>query len=124
MRSHLIAASWSLAAAAVWFVLALNNPTLTYHFAPIIVSGAWPVLLPGRTSRDLWAAGIGAMGMALIVTLALSLSDSLRGPDLLKGDAATAEMILFSVLGAAIAIAFRLLKPAAPAVEKPAKETV
>ncbi len=112
MRSHLIAASWSLAAGALWLVLGINNPTLTYHFAPIVVSGAWPMLLPRGTDRDLWRAGLGAMGIALVVTLGLALTDSLRGPDLLKGDAATLEMVLFSILGAGLAVGFRSLRPA------------
>ncbi|MFV2039296.1 MAG: hypothetical protein ACC660_03550, partial [Acidimicrobiales bacterium] len=103
MREHLTPALWSIGAAVVWVVLGFNNPTLTYHFAPVIAAGAWPSVLQARDSRSLWAAGAGGLGIALVATVVLALGDSLRGPDLAGGSAATAESIIFAFGGAALA---------------------
>jgi hypothetical protein len=33
----------AVAAAVMWLLLALNEPTNTYHFAPVVVAGVLPV---------------------------------------------------------------------------------
>lgn len=110
MRTHLFPALWSAAAAALWFALAANNATQTYHFAPLIAAGAWPMVLAARHNRDVWAAGIGAFGIALAATIALALRDSLRGPDLVGGHAATTEAVVFAAAGALLAVGYRMLR--------------
>lgn len=94
MRTQLVPALWSIGAAAVWVVLASRNPELTYHFAPLIAAGAWPI----AGSRP-WAA-IGSGAIALAAASALQLAGSLEGPDLVGGEAAFAEAILFALIGA------------------------
>ena len=110
VRRFVSPALWSIAAAIVWIVLASNNPTLTYHFAPAIVAAAWPLVQEASERRDAAVAGVGALAIALGATIALAIADSLRGPDLVGGHAATAESVVFAVAGAALATAYRLAR--------------
>lgn len=95
MPSQLVAALWSVAAVILWVVLATRNPDLTYHFAPLIAAGAWPV----AGSRPLMALASGSLTAAAAVGLAAS--GSMEGPDLVGGDAAFLEAVLFTAAGAA-----------------------
>ncbi len=107
MRPHITSALWSIGAAGLWFALASNNPTQTYHFAPLIVAGAWPTVLERRDARSLGIAATGALAIALVTTALLSVGDSLRGPDLVDGHAATVESIIFALLGAVLAVGMK-----------------
>ena len=105
--NHWRGAAAALAATALWWVLAAGNPTSTYHFAPMIVAGAWVALegmseagLTPRMSVRLAAAGFAA---AAIVTVLLELAGNLDGPVFWEhGDDApvVAEHLLFAALGA------------------------
>ncbi len=65
----------ALAAAAGWFLLAVTNPTTTYHFDPfLVVITPFVLLRPGRAASQwrivLAGSGIGA-ALALAATLLL-----------------------------------------------------
>ncbi len=94
VRSQLLPALWSLGAALAWIVLATRNPHLTYHFAPLIVAGAWPIA--GSRPPTAWLSG----AIAVLATVGLQAAGSLDGPDLVGGDAAFGEAVLFAVAGA------------------------
>ena len=102
MRAQLVPASWSVAAVAVWIVLAARNPHLTYHFAPLIAAGAWPVA--GSRPQAAFASGI----LAIAAAIALARAGSLEGPDLIGGRAAFGGAALFAVVGAAAGAAWAL----------------
>lgn len=94
----------SLVGAALWLVLALRTPTSTFHFAPLIVAGVWPVVRRsmGRRLETTDAAKVAGAsgGLAILVGLLLFAFDSLRGPSLWADDGALLEVVLFAVLGA------------------------
>ena len=94
MRAQILPAAWSVAAAAAWVLLASRSPNLTYHFAPLVAAGAWPI----AGSRARWAVASGAIAVATAV--GLRVSSSLEGPDLIGGHAAFAEAVLFALVGA------------------------
>ena len=94
MRTQFVPALWSIGATVAWMVLASRNPNLTYHFAPIIAAGAWPI----AGSRPRFAIASGALAVA--ASIGLELSGSLEGPDLVGGHAAFGEAVLFALLGA------------------------
>ncbi len=71
-------------------MLAIRSPHLTYHFAPIVVAAAWPIV--GQRV----VAAIGGVAVALATTIVLGLTDRLQGPDLVGGSAAIGEAVLFA----------------------------
>ena len=99
---------WTVAALAVWVVLAVRSPELTYHLAPLIAAGVWP-LMSGRA-----AAAVASGGVTIAVAVGLALSDSLEGPDLVGGHAAFGEAVLFAVFGAALGAAWAVARTATP----------
>lgn len=72
------------AAALLWVVLAWNNPSSTYHFAPLIVATAWPWLTRTNdgptTKRATWLSVSGAAALALGAGAILLLANKLQGP--------------------------------------------
>jgi glutaredoxin len=97
-------AGWSLAAAAVWGVLATANPTTTYHLAPLLVSFAWPAAAAGST-RDR-RPGVplvvaGGVLIALVTAVLLAVLHALRGPALLGGTAVVESLVMIAVGAAA-----------------------
>ncbi len=101
--------------AAVWVVLAWLNPESTYHLAPVLAAGIFPVAQRVRHGRlrPAQAAGAGAGGYlnVLIVTGLLAWIDKLQGPSLLPFGGAAVEALVLGALGAvagaALAIAPR-----------------
>ncbi len=92
--------------AAVWVVLAWLNPESTYHAAPVLAAGIFPVaqrLRHGRL-RPVQAAGAGAGGYlnVLIVTGLLAWLGKLQGPSLLPFGSAAVEALIFGAAGAVV----------------------
>ncbi len=99
---------WTFAALALWAVLAARSPDLTYHFAPLIAAGVWPVM-SGRA-----AAAVASGGVTLLVSIGLALAGWLEGPDFFGGHAAFGEAALFAVAGAALGAAWAIARSAVP----------
>ena len=94
--------------AAMWVILAWINPELTYHLAPPLVAGSFPIGHRLRVSQPLngvqaFATFVGALvnfGIALGI---LTVADKLQGPSLLPTGGAVLESVVFGLAGAAIA---------------------
>ena len=102
--NHIRGALLSLAVALVWVFLASRNPTLHYHFAPLIGAAVWPIsirTIGQRPRNDAFLAGAGSAGVILAATLWLQLADNLRGPNFLHQGPAWPEAVLFVIVGAA-----------------------
>lgn len=98
--------------AGLWLVLALVNPTTTYHFSPLLLSAAPSVVvrmlaekaLPWRKTLVTVAVGVVFAG---IVTVILQLADALRGPVLAAdltavAGSALAETLIALTIGAVL----------------------
>lgn len=100
---------------ALWAILAANNPTTTYHLAPLLVAGAGPILstLDGEVeiSAQLLASA-AAVGLvtALATAIAIAALGWSQGPSLLPFGGAVTEAVVFAVAGAVggLAVAFGL----------------
>lgn len=101
--------------AAIWVTLARGNPTMTYHFAPVVAAAAWPVLERVWAGRPVKlaaavAAAAGGAAIALVAVVVLACTGTLRGLALL-GVAVPAEAIAGAVaggvLGLVLAVSFR-----------------
>lgn len=105
--------------AALWVVLAWLNPDLTYHLAPILVAGSFPVGHRLRVNEPLSAVQAAAtfVGAALNVGVAIGIlawADKLRGPSLLPIGGAVFEAVVFGAAAAlitAIAVALPVRLP-------------
>ncbi len=90
--------------AAIWVVLAWVNPDNTYHLAPVLAAGIFPVAQRVRHGRlvALQAAGAAAGGYlnVLIVTGLLAWLGKLEGPSLLPFGDAAVEALVFGAIGA------------------------
>ncbi len=75
----------TLIIAVMWVVIALLNPTITYHLSPLLLAAAPSVVARLQAERALpWrqalvTAAIGGL-IAGITTVILVLADALRGP--------------------------------------------
>jgi len=97
----------TLGVLAIWVVLAVRNPDLTYHFAPILAALAWPLSIRRSEPQPAAAAArIGAASFALVAatSVVLWLGDKLMGPTLWSDDGSIVEAILFAALGAALGV--------------------
>ena len=98
----------TLAVLAVWVVLADRNPTLTYHFAPMIAVAAGPWL--ARSTRGhldtTAAAAVVLPGLLATLTVAAGLhaTDRLLGPTFWSSDGAIGEAPLLAIVTAVGAI--------------------
>ncbi|MEO0492010.1 MAG: hypothetical protein AAF081_01190 [Actinomycetota bacterium] len=97
----------ALVAAVLWALLAARTPTNTYHFAPLIVAGAWPAidgsLGAGLTQRRSVNAALGGFAVAVATAVILAIKGDLDGPTLWETDGTTAvlvEHLVFAALGA------------------------
>lgn len=102
-----VAPATTIVAGALWAVLAIRTPTNTFHFAPIIVAAAWPVIARGsqaRTTRQAVATASSSTAIALGIGVALWATDRLRGPTLWHSGPAITETVLFALLGGAIGL--------------------
>lgn len=65
-------------------MLAWNNPSSTYHFAPFIVAGAWPWFARSSLGpvpvRGALPSVVGGAALSLIAGLVLLGADKLQGP--------------------------------------------
>jgi hypothetical protein len=113
------AVGYGLTFVAVWIVLALLRPTVTYHLAPLIVAASVPWVFVAEhresaTVRDRMAAT--ALGGVLSVgaTALLAAIARLEGPSLLPSGGAAAESLVMSIAGVAIGLgALRWRRPPA-----------
>ena len=91
--------------ASIWAALAVRNPTLTYHFAPLIaaVAGPWFTRTSVGHLDPAPALAVVAPGLllTLVVAAALHATDHLLGPTFWSEDGAIGEAVLFAVAGAA-----------------------
>jgi glutaredoxin-like protein len=106
-------AGWSVAAAAVWLVLALTHPTTTYHLAPLVATLAWPLVAsrhPDRSQRgrDRLLAVVGGALLTGMVLVILALAGALDGPALIGTDAAEESAVMIAA-GTLIALALARL---------------
>lgn len=95
----------------LWVALAIRTPTNTFHFAPIIVAAAWPLVArdsQARTTRQAIATASASTALALGIGLALWATDRLRGPTLWNDGPTTTEIVLFSLLGGTIGLIAQL----------------
>ncbi len=114
--------------AVLWLILALINPTTTYHLSPVLVAVAPSVIVRLRSARALswrWmlttvASGIVVAGVATVI---LVLVDALRGPVLAAdftaspGNAFEETMVAIAIgaiLGGLVAVIGRRGAPSAP----------
>ncbi len=99
----------ALTVAVGWFLLAVTNPTTTYHFDPFLVVIAPVALTRFRHTGSLsWrivliGTGIGT-GLALATTALLSSVGGLRGPGLVGGIDPVAEALIGILLGVAVQV--------------------
>ena len=105
--THVRGAIYSAVVGVVWIVLAWRNPSLTYHFAPLIGAAAWPLSLRTQGRRHITDArlgGLGGFGVMTVVTVILLIAGRMDGPNFLHVGPAWPEAILFAVIGAALAV--------------------
>lgn len=93
-----------VAVATVWTVLAFRRPTSTYHFAPLVVGAAWPVvarMIRGSlTTGEAVRASVGGLVAVSLVTLDLAVLNALQGPAFF-GLSSEVEAVVFGSIGAA-----------------------
>ena len=89
--------------AALWVLLAWLNPENTYHAAPPLIAGIFPVMHRLRLGRLGWrgaaAAGFGGYLNLLLVTGLLWITDRLEGPALFGLEHAAVEGLILGVAG-------------------------
>lgn len=104
----------TLTLAAIWFVLAASNPTTTYHFAPALVTAAWPVGRRLRAGRGLpihtaLVTTAGSTLLALATTTLLATFGTLVGPTLVGTTGALTEMLISTAVGAVAGIGLAVI---------------
>ena len=101
----------ALGLAVVWAFLAARSPGVTYHFAPMLIGGAWVTIgglsEAGSTPRRAVNQTLIGLGLAIITTSILSAKGDLEGT-VLWDSSATApvvfENLVFAALGALIGL--------------------
>jgi len=104
--THVRGALYSGVVSVVWLVLAWRNPSLTYHFAPLIGAALWPLSLRSQGRRHITDArigGLGGFGMMMLVTVILLITGRMNGPNFAHVGPAWPEAVLFAAIGAVIA---------------------
>lgn len=104
-RDHRIGAVATGVVIAIWVLLVVWRPTVTFHLAPVFAGAAWPVALrrgaPLRVAgRDAALGAVGSGAATVAVVLALWQLDLLRGPTLWESQGAIVEVLPAAVLGA------------------------
>lgn len=97
-----------IAAITLWVVLAVRTPTNTFHFAPIVVAMAWPILRrvdAGRPipQREAIVASATGVVLAVVVGAVLSLTGNLDGPTFWGDGESVVDDPLFEVVVFALA---------------------
>jgi len=102
----------ALALAVLWAVLAARSPGVTYHFAPMLIAGAWAAVdglsEAGSTPRRAVNYALAGLGLAVVTTMILSAKGDLQGPvfwDDSDDAPVVFESVLFALLGAVIGLA-------------------
>lgn len=113
----------ALVIAVMWIVIALLNPTITYHLSPLLFAAAPSVVARLQAERTLpwWQALITAATGAIlagITTTILALADAFRGPVIateLTGflGGALGETVVVLLIGSALGGVFAALRPRA-----------
>lgn len=89
--------------AALWMVVSIWRPETTYHFGPLIISFTIAAgLYLAWSLRFLAAVGVTLLLVAVVVAFG-----GLAGPDFFGSDAALAESILFTIIGASAGTLWR-----------------
>jgi hypothetical protein len=105
LRDHWRGAAGSTVVSVAWLLLGLRSPTVTYHFAPLIVGIAWPYLLaslPYRlSSRQALTGAVAGVSMAISTGVLLIVADSLNGPTLWGDGPVMVEVVPAALIGAA-----------------------
>ena len=94
--------------AGLWVLLAWLNPDLTYHLAPILVAGAFPIGHRLRVAAPLnpvqaFATFVGSCLNVGVAAGILAWADRLRGPSLLPSGGAVLEAFIFGAAAGSIA---------------------
>ena len=89
--------------AAAWVALALRDPDVTYHVAPLIAAGSAPVATRERSrphkSRVSLIAGAASTTLVLVIIAALALTDHLEGPTIWHTRPAAVEATMLAIVG-------------------------
>ena len=103
-RAILAALGYAGGLALIWVVAASARPSTTFHLAPLLVAVTLPVVLGSDNAslhfRRLAGGAAGGAGLALLITLVLTMADRLQGPSLLPAGGAVTEAVVFSFAGA------------------------
>lgn len=105
--------------AGLWVLLAWFNPDVTYHLAPILVGGAFPIGHRLRVKEPLnpvqaFATFVGACLNVGVAAGILAWADRLRGPSLLPTGGAVFEAMVFGAAAALVASVIATLAPHLP----------
>lgn len=99
------AASISIGLAVLWIFVAFVRSGLTFHLAPILVAGTFPVIYAFDAEEPISARGlvpptVAGLAIALVTTLILAVAGEMTGPSLLPFGGAATEAVVFSLAGA------------------------
>ena len=114
--------------AVLWLILALINPTTTYHLSPVLVAAAPSVIVRLRSARTLsWRRALATVATGVVVAgitaVILILADALRGPVLAADftassgnafDETVVAIAIGAILGGLFAVIGRRAAPSAP----------
>ncbi len=102
----------ALGLAVVWAFLAARSPGVTYHFAPMLIAGAWVAVdglsEAGSTPRRAVNQALTGFGLAIVTTVILSAKGDLDGPvfwDESENAPVIFENVLLALIGALIGLA-------------------
>ena len=111
------AAVWTLAATALWVLLAAWRPTTTWHLGPVFVAAAAPWVvgqdLHGGNRRAATRLGVAAGAgflVAAAATWVLAAAGLLVGPTLPGFSRPWLESLVLAAFGAAVAVVLGFLR--------------
>ena len=109
-------AVWAIGFSALWTILAVARSGTTFHFGPLIVAGAIPLMatLEARTMPwgSLAAGALSGLALALITAFALDAGGNMDGPSLLSFGGALTEAMVFTLVGVVAATSFAAVRRA------------
>jgi uncharacterized protein (DUF427 family)/glutaredoxin len=111
------AAVWTLAATALWMLLAAWRPTTTWHLGPVLAAAAAPWLIgqelrggDRRAAPRLAVAAAAGFLVAAAATSVLAAAGLLRGPTVPGFPRPWMEPLVLAAVGAAVAVVPGLLR--------------